>query len=354
VKLKHIYKNLDELYSTAHDVHVQKGEKYVVFSDLHLGDGSSKDDFRRNSDLFTTALQKYYLPQQFKLILNGDIEELQRFSLARIKHRWKAIYDVFHLFDRQGRLYKLIGNHDLDFVLPDPPQSDFKLYEALNLHLPYGNIFLFHGHQASYGYHRINRWVGYALKYLANPLRIKNYSVAHNSRKQYKLEKRVYHYSSYRKRVSIIGHTHRPLFESLSKAERLKFRIEQLCRQVAREHDKEKFKQVKKNIKAHKKELKKIYTKNNHTLQGDYLYNSIFHIPCLFNSGCAIGKRGMTCLEITHEEIALIHWFSTDTSQKYLDRRGYDPMLLSGTNAYRMVLNREYLDYIFTRIKLLA
>jgi hypothetical protein len=40
----------------------------------------------------------------------------------------------------------------------------------------------------------------------------------------------VYGFSSRRKIVSIIGHIHRPLFESLSKIDTLKYRIEQLCR----------------------------------------------------------------------------------------------------------------------------
>ncbi len=354
MKLKHIYKNLDHLFENALRIEVRENDRFVVFSDLHLGNGSKKDDFKTNAGLFTTTLQGYYFKNNYKLILNGDIEELQRHSYLKIRKTWPGIFDIFQQFNQREALFKTIGNHDMTFLLPDAPISDFPLHESLILETPFGEIFVFHGHQASANYHRINKWIGYSLKYLANPLGIKNYSVSHNSRKQFKLERRVYHYSSFRKRVSIIGHTHRPLFESLSKAERLKYKIEQLCRQYAQESDKSEMKQVKKIIKSHKKELQKIHKKNKYAGQGYNLYHSIFHIPSLFNAGCVVGKRGMTCIEITQQEIALVHWFDKNTSQKYLDRRGYDPERFEGTDYYRMVLNQEELDYIFTRINLLA
>jgi hypothetical protein len=189
---------------------------------------------------------------------------------------------------------------------------------------------------------------------VANPLMIRNYSVAHNSRKQYSIEKKVYHYSSFRKRLSIIGHTHRPLFESLSKYERLKFKIEQLCREYAASLDKQRKLEVKKTIKSHRKELKKIHKKGGYDLPSGQLYGSVFNIPCLFNSGCAIGKRGITCIEISDGQIALVHWFDKHTSKRYLDKRGYSPMEVGTTDCYRMVLNQESLKYIFARILLLS
>ena len=39
---------------------------------------------------------------------------------------------------------------------------------------------------------------------------------------------------------------------------------------------------------------------------------------------------------------------------KYLDKRGYEPEQFGDTDYYRMVLNRENLNYIFSRIKLLS
>ncbi len=354
VKLKRLYKQLDALYDDAFRYKLEEGDKLVIFSDLHMGDGSPKDDFRSNAGLFKSVIEKFYFKNEYKLILNGDVEELLRYPIGKITKRWKKIYDVFRMYHAENRLFKTVGNHDMLLTFPDPPETEFDVHQALLLETQHGELMVFHGHQASMTYQRINKWVGFILRYIANPLGIRNYSVAHDSRKQYAIEKKVYHYSSFRKRASIIGHTHRPLFESLSKAERLKYRIEQLCRAYNKRKEEQSRKKIKKQIKSHKKELKKLSNKNNGVLFESQLYNSIFHIPCLFNSGCVIGKRGMTCLEITENQISLVHWFDQRISQKYLKKKGYEPEQVEDSDYYRMVLNKEYLDYIFTRINLLT
>ncbi len=83
------------------------------------------------------------------------------------------------------------------------------------------------------------------------------------------------------------------------------------------------------------------------------LYASGPLVPCLFNSGCVIGKRAMTCLEISSEKIALVHWFDSQVSRKYLNYHGQAAERLSGTGIYRSVLNSDRLDYVFARKKLL-
>jgi hypothetical protein len=98
-------------------------------------------------------------------------------------------------------------------------------------------------------------------------------------------------------------------------------------------------------------------------------------VPCLFNSGCAVGKRGFTALEIEDERIALVHWFDRRRSDRHLrrapgptgvfgvsdvgleetpDRSPLPPEQLGDSDFFRLVLNRDSLDYIFTRIRLLG
>lgn len=353
-KIKLVYRQLDELYDSSERIESNKDQRFVIFSDLHMGDGSAKDDFKQNSELFKTAIEGYYLKNKYALILNGDIEELQRFSLKKIRKQWTEVYSIFEEFKKRKMLYKLIGNHDIGLFLPHSTPYDFRIHHSITLTSHWGDLLVFHGHQASMMYKNINNLVGYMLKYLANPLRIKNYSVAHDSKKQYAIERKVYHHASYRKRVSIIGHTHRPLFESLSKAERLKYKIEHLCREYSLTEKEDEQKLFKKLIKSHKKELKKIFSKKKTFGFESNIYHSIFHIPCLFNSGCVVGKRGMTCLEINGDEIALVHWFDKKISQKYLNKRGYEPEQLEESDYFRMVLNKENLKYIFSRINLLS
>ena len=77
-------------------------------------------------------------------------------------------------------------------------------------------------------------------------------------------------------------------------------------------------------------------------------------VPCIFNSGCVIGKKGITAIEITKGKIALVHWFDRRKSQKYLDYNGYVPVQLGDSEYYRVVFKEDDLNYIFARIKLLA
>ncbi len=350
---KVVYKNLDKVLASSPSQTIQDQSKWVIFSDLHMGDGGGSDDFKRNSNLFQAALKNYYLTKNFGLILNGDVEELQRFTLKKILAAWKDIYSVIDKFASEDRLIKTIGNHDLALGVMESTPYDSCLTEAYRLRFEEQDICIYHGHQASKKYQQHNELVGFTLKYFANPLGIKNYSVSHSSTKQYKIERKLYHYSSKRKIVSVIGHTHRPLFESLNKVERLKFMIEQMCRDYSLELDGNSS-NVADSIKEHKKELAKQFRIYKDTNFQNSVYNSTFLIPCLFNSGTVIGKRGMTCLEIEGSQIRLVHWFDKNISKKYLKQTGYEPERLGETDFYRMVINEESLKYIFTRIKFLS
>lgn len=354
LKTKQLYRKLDKLLKEGLQVDLEKHPRWVIFSDLHMGDGGSTDDFKRNAPLFKEVLEKYYLKNDAALILNGDVEELQRFNVNKIYQTWEHVYDVFDRFDKKGNLYKTIGNHDLELPLLKNLPFSYQHYDSINMKYRDQDIFIYHGHQASKKYQQHNDLIGFGLKYFANPLGIKSYSVSHSSKKQYKIEKRAYEYSAFRKVISIIGHTHRPLFESLHKVDRLKFKIEQLCREFV-QADEQEGEAIRTEIKQYRKELKKFYKLHkDHDLQ-NYVYNTIFNIPCVFNSGCVVGKRGMTCLEIEGEKIRLVHWFDKNISEKYLNKDyRYKPEKLSSTDYYRMIIDEESLPYIFTRIKFLT
>jgi len=350
---KALYKRLTKQFESSPELSLHLHNKWVIFSDLHMGDGGSTDDFKRNYKLFSQALENFYLKKNHALILNGDVEELQRFKISKIFAQWQNVYDLFDRFHERDALYKTIGNHDLELQLMKDLPFPYKHYESLRLKFNDEYLFVFHGHQASKKYQQHNELIGFTLKYFANPLGIKSYSVSHSSQKQYTIEKRAYGFSSFNKIVSVIGHTHRPLFESLHKVERLKYKIEQLCRDFATATAKSKD-DIKHHIKSHKKELKQYYRENKAHNFRNYVYNTLFHIPCVFNSGCVVGKRGMTCLEIENDKIRLVHWFDKNISKKYLTQSGYEPERLEGTDFYRLVINEESLDYIFTRIKFLS
>jgi len=225
--------------------------------------------------------------------------------------------------------------------------------EGLRLKYHDNTLFVFHGHQALWRYDRFNRLIGYTLRYALNPLKIRNRTVAHDSRKRFLTEKRVYEFSSSRSILSIIGHTHRPLFESMSKVDTLRFEIERLCRAYPGSSP-GKQRIIEKQIKEHQRELEHIHRHDAAEAAQRSLYNADLVIPCVFNSGCVLGKRGMTALEIQNGTLALVHWFDSERDDKYLRGAGNRPHRLGGTSYHRVVLKQDSLDYIFSRIRLLT
>lgn len=353
MKMKRHHESFDYLEKVYHGTPVwplDPERKYLIFSDLHMGNGKRNDDFAPNSQMFLKVLRSY-LEKDYTLILNGDIEELLRFPLQEIYENWREFFQLLDAFRDGPGLYKIIGNHDLELV--DAKNYPYPLYEALRLEYKGNELFIFHGHQTMRRYREYNPLIHYALKYLANPLNIKNYAVSHSSRKRFTTEKRVYQFSSEMKILSIIGHTHRPLFESMSKSDSIRFEIERLCRKYPKTSD-EKRKKVEQKISDLRIQLKSVLEQDNRFEQRNSLYNANLVVPCMFNSGTVVGKRGMTCLELKEGNILLRHWFDAGRTKRYLESYTKKPKELGDSGIFKVKMKEDSLDYIFTRISLLG
>jgi len=344
---------LKQLCERTTEVSITDENHIVIFSDLHMGDRRASDDFFDNSMLFKRALREYYLEKNYTLVLNGDVEELHRYPLHLIRKRWDDVYAIFDAFYEKGRLYKIFGNHDSKlFSFPDLPLR-YPLYESIKLNYEDNSILLFHGHQLSFYYQKFNDLMGLILRYIARPLRIKNYSVAHDKLKQYKIEQRLYDFAKEKQIAAIIGHTHRPLFESMSKLDTLNYQIEGLLRkfQKAKKSERQdielKIRELKRDIDTHEQKKGKEFSLSR-------VYSSSTIVPCVFNSGCVIGKRGITAIEIQKGKIMLVHWFDKKVDKKYIREDAKNTIRLDGTDYYRTVLKKDELGYIFNRIKLLS
>tara|TARA_B110000046_G_scaffold126967_1_gene133402 strand:- start:3562 stop:4596 length:1035 start_codon:yes stop_codon:yes gene_type:complete len=337
----HINNYLDKILEGARETQINNHSKWVIFSDLHMGDGGINDAFKPNAKLFQNALKDYYLKHNYSLMLNGDVEELQRFSSKVILKNWQSVYKLFDAFANDNRLVKIYGNQDLHLKFQKSTYN-YQMSEAGKLIYEGNNIFIYHGHQVSKKYQSHHDLDGL----------INNYSVSHSNKKQYKIEKRAYEHAITRNQISIIGHTHRPLFKSLYKVDRLRFKIDQLCRDylISALSNQESIAHA---IKFYQAEFEKSHQIEKLKNRNSFNYHHNLAIPCLFNSGTVIGKRGITCLEISDGKMRLIHWFDKNISKKYLQYTGYDPVSLPQTEFYRMVINEDTLNYIFARIKLL-
>lgn len=346
------YRNLEKLLIFSHGKKISPKDRIVILSDIHMGDGGRRDDFKQNREIFQTFLSQYYLSKGYHLILNGDIEDLQKFSLESVRKEYRPIYTLFNQFQEKKRLTRIVGNHDYEYNLKHHESYDRQVLQGLKLEYNDQILLIFHGHQASNYYHLIYFISKFFLRYFFSPLGIKNTPTGYYSMKRYRIEKRVYDFSNDQNILSIIGHTHRPLFESLSKVDDLKFKIENLCRKYPSANQKEK-KMIEDDIGQFKLELENAFKNNRKWSLRSSLYNAHMVIPCVFNSGCGIGKRGITAIEIYNNDISLIHWFDKQRSERYFKYYDYYPERLNQSDFYRTVLKQESLDYIFARIKLL-
>jgi hypothetical protein len=167
------------------------------------------------------------------------------------------------------------------------------------------------------------------------------------------VEKKAYQFSLDHNCISIIGHTHRALFESLSRFDYIKFEIERLCRDypASAGPDRER---IAREVAALQKELRKLKRKERRDVLRQSLYGDELPVPCLFNSGSAIGKKGVNAIELDKDTISLVYWFTEGRGKKFISRGWYAVEQLGDTPYRRSVLNQDRMDYINARIELLG
>lgn len=212
--------------------------RFCIISDCHRGDGTSNDNFLKNQNLYLTALKHYYACG-FTYIELGDGDELwENRHMEQITEIHSNVFRLLSLFYRQGRLYLLYGNHDMEkkspcyagrfcrnFFCTDThcrqalfPELVF--HESLILEDPYGKyrIYLTHGHQADFwnssGW-KVNRFL---VRYIWRPLErfgmLDPTSAAKNYRHKDKIEKRLSTFAAETGFPLITGHTHRPRMDA--------------------------------------------------------------------------------------------------------------------------------------------
>ena len=324
--------------------------KVLIISDLHMGRGK-RDDLAYNGSLLTAMLERYYFPGGWFLVLNGDVEDLYRHSFGAIQKNWPELYRVFDLFANENRLYKTLGNHDEELLfIKDYP---YPLYQVLKIESSAVPVFVYHGHQASQAYTKFSAIPRVLVRYLLTPFGIKNISAARNPYRRFSIEKKAYAFSRENSCISIIGHTHRALFESLSRFEIVRFEIERLCRDyMVSEGDKKK--EIAQEVSELRTELGRLRRSERRDILRQSLYGDELPLPCLFNSGAVISRHGINALELDNEHIALVYWFKEGRESKFIRRGNYKIEKLEGTPYSMTVLNRDRLDYIKARIELLG
>jgi UDP-2,3-diacylglucosamine pyrophosphatase LpxH len=286
----------------------EQAGKFIIFSDQHKGARNGADDFMLAEPNYLAALD-HYNQNNFFFISLGDNEELWENSLAAVKKYNQATFEAEKKFIGQNRFIKIFGNHDLYWdndplawwQLKNIYGEKLKVYEGVILPVSIGDKILqvccTHGHQgdvSSDGNWFSKFFVARIWAPLQAFLRINPNTPAYNTEKKTLHNSIMYEWSAQQKdRLLITGHTHQPVFLSLTELERLykKFQI------AKRDNNTEAMSELEKEIRKKEKKFA--------TVSVDYLTM----VPSYFNSGCCCFSDGdITGIEISEGCIRLIKW----------------------------------------------
>ena len=316
-----IINRLNELYKvdkqSIKQLSLNINDKYALFSDLHLGDGGKADNFVHNEETMIFALN-YYKNNGYSIILLGDVEEFWQFDFIKIRDRYdKNIYELLRSFP-DNKVHRIFGNHDIEWNRPlDPILNNENIPEGAPEAIMLDDyIFLVHGHQGDIlcdkkvWFSRFWARIFRIFVPIARKFGYENYA-ATKSQIPKDRERLYYNWAKDNKIILICGHTHRAIFASRSYYEWLKEQIELKKTEKKRySTDKEKCKELSKDIKKLKNEL---HIEKRRGRDITPLETEGKTLPCYFNSGSGLYRKGITNIEIERDKIRLIKWHNNDS-----------------------------------------
>ena len=310
-----IHEALTKLFNTIQEEPGKRGlilemtneDRYIILSDQHKGARDFADDFSLSEPNYLAAL-KHYNSTGFNYINLGDSEELWENLLESVIKHNKKTFEYEKLFIARNAFTKIFGNHDLYW--DNDPLAGFNLnriygikipvYEGLILKTRVKNrtlrIFLTHGHQGdlqSDG-NWFSKWfVSTVWAPLQSYLQINPNTPAYDNQLKTVHNSLMYNWqATQHDTVLITGHTHQPVFASLTHLERIYLKLKAATTnqdQIA--------------IDLLNEELKK------RVREGDRVPEFKGYSPGYFNSGCCCFSDGdITGIEIEAGFIRLIKW----------------------------------------------
>jgi predicted phosphodiesterase len=312
---KRIHDALTKLFKTINKAdskrgpifHITAESKFIIFSDQHKGARDFADDFALAEKNYLAALQ-YYDDANFHYINLGDSEELWENLMESIINHNMSTFDAEKRFIQRNSFTKIFGNHDLYW--DNDPLSGFNLnriygqkipiYEGAILRMKMEdaelNIFLTHGHQGdlqSDG-NWFSKWfVSTVWAPLQAYLQINPNTPAYDNQLKTKHNVLMYSWVASQKQTALItGHTHQPVFASLTHLERIYLKL----RKARKENDQDQIKALNEALKTRIQE-------------GDKAPRFRKYQPGYFNTGCCCFNDGdITGIEIEKGLIRLIKW----------------------------------------------
>jgi UDP-2,3-diacylglucosamine pyrophosphatase LpxH len=312
-----VFKSLSDLHDCIIKGDKKKGlvipfdsskDRFIILSDQHKGAKNGADDFMLCEPTYLAALD-FYDKQGYFFIALGDCEELWENTLSAVKSKQQSCFEGEKKFFTTNRGIKIFGNHDLywqndpfaHIQLKEIFGCDLPIYEGVLLQTTVSdhtvNIFCTHGHQGdavSDGNWFSKFFVSKIWAPLQSLLKINPNTPAYDAQLKTVHNTMMYDWSAAQKNLFLItGHTHQPVFESLTHIERL-YRQLLFAEKV---NDQGMIAALQKEIQVRKFE----YTH----VSSSYMEMK----PSYFNSGCCCFSDGdITGIEIEGDCLRLIKW----------------------------------------------
>lgn len=313
---KRVDKALSELYQNIITYPGKKGlvipfdgrsGKFIILSDQHKGARDGMDVFAKANKNYLAALD-HYNNQKFFYINLGDSEELWENLFITVKKHNKPTFEKEKLFLKRKAFIKIFGNHDLywdnDPLAPVGLMQIYgqpvKIYEGVILQTLVHNktlsIYMTHGHQGDL--QSDGNWFSkWFVSDIWGPfqayLRINPNTPANNDQLKTDHNRIMYQWSAKRAHTLLItGHTHQPVFRSLTHIEKLYDELEA----AKKANDTSAISSLQQQI-------------DERHAKGDKVPDFTAYKPTYFNSGCCCFDDGdITGIEIENGSIKLIKW----------------------------------------------
>lgn len=284
-----------------------KNQSFVIFSDQHKGVKNGSDIFFKAEKNYLAALD-YYFKKDYCYINLGDSEELWENSLAPVRKANPLSFEAEKRFLQKQAFIKIYGNHDLywdndplaKLSLKEIYGESLKVYEGCILQKKMNGkqlqIFMTHGHQGdlqSDG-NWLSKWfVANIWGPLQMYLQINVNTPANNDQLKTAHNSIMADWAARQQNVLLItGHTHQPVFKSLTHLESLYHQLHL----ALLEKDEASAQKMQQQI-----DLRMI--------KGDPEPDFTHYQPYYFNSGCCCFEDGdITGIEISEGKIRLIRW----------------------------------------------
>lgn len=310
------------------------GQRYIVFSDLHRGRRNPADAFRFCEETYLAALD-YYYRNGYSLVVLGDAEELwEEQDIAAVMQVNAGVFESERRFHPE-RYVRVEGNHDNAWRIEplvrqhlDPIFPGIQLRRELLLQVALeggrtGEILLVHGHQGTLDSDIFDFFPPQVLPLFRDFQNITNLGHTSPSRDaclRGMQDAFLYRWArAHKSLVLVAGHTHRPVWTSLTHLDKLLNELHYL--QGHRQGRKAEVRLQKiKDLLAEIEERERKYPPCNDTIKTR---------TCYFNTGCCCFTDGdITGIEIDGgsgeledkqgrpAEMRLVKWGKTEEDER--------------------------------------